>query len=66
MRLASRHWDDPSLSYEGRVKLITDPSQRIIMSQLLTYGMQDFDRNMEAVEQDLTGDISAIVGKIVG
>jgi hypothetical protein len=46
MRLASRYWDNPSLSYEGRVKLIPDPSQRMFMSQLLTYGMQDFEKNI--------------------
>jgi hypothetical protein len=61
----SRYWDDPSLSYLQRVQLIPDSFQRILMTQLFTYGMNDFDKNIEAVEQDLTGDIASIISKLL-
>ena len=35
------------------------------MRDLFTYGMQDFDRNIEIVEQDLTGDLDAILDKVM-
>jgi len=47
------------------VQLIPDPSQRVFMSHLFTYGMQDFDKNIEVVEQDLTGDLDAILDKVM-
>jgi hypothetical protein len=61
----SRYWDVPSLSYEQRLKLIPDPYQRVLMSELLTYGMNDFDNNIEAVEQDLTGNVESIIDKLM-
>jgi hypothetical protein len=35
------------------------------MSHLFTYGMQDFNKNIEVVEQDLTGDLDAILDKLM-
>jgi hypothetical protein len=61
----SRYWDVPSLSYEQRLKLIPDPYQHVLMSQLFTYGMNDFDKNIEVVEQDLTGDVESILHKLI-
>jgi hypothetical protein len=61
----SRYWDDPSLSYLQRVQLIPDPFQRILMTQLFTYGMNNFDNNIEAVEQDLTGNLESIINKLM-
>jgi hypothetical protein len=37
----------------------------MFMSHLLTYGMQDFEKNIEIVEQDLTGNIDAILEKLL-
>jgi hypothetical protein len=60
-----RNWDDPTLSYLQRVQLIPDPSQRVLMSHLYTYGQQDFNKNIEVVEQDLTGDLDVILEKMM-
>jgi hypothetical protein len=48
-----------------RVKLIPDAFQRIFMDRLLTYGFQDFNKNIEVVEQDSTGDFDDIIDKIM-
>jgi hypothetical protein len=47
------------------VQLIPDPSQRVFMSHLFTYGQQDFNKNIEVVEQDLTGDLDIILEKVM-
>jgi hypothetical protein len=65
VNLHSRYWDDPSLSYSERVQLIPDLGQRQFMRHLYTYGMQDFNKNIEVVEQDVTGDLDAILDKVM-
>lgn len=35
------------------------------MSHLYTYGQQDFNKNIEVVEQDLTGDLDVILEKMM-
>lgn len=35
------------------------------MSHLFTYGQQDFNKNIEVVEQDLTGDLDIILEKVM-
>ena len=47
------------------MQLIPDPSQRVFMSHLFTYGLQDFNKNIEVVEQDLTGNLDAILEKVI-